>query len=74
MMLLVSGSLIQEADLLRELDLLGMEKKRKFEGDDLSAIEKQRIEQVLLEEKYNYSRAAKRLGISRTTLWRRSRP
>ncbi|SHK56965.1 Transcriptional regulator containing PAS, AAA-type ATPase, and DNA-binding Fis domains [Selenomonas ruminantium] len=31
------------------------------------------MQQVLAEEKYNYSRAAARLGIHRTTLWRRLR-
>lgn len=39
----------------------------------LEALAKQKIEQILLEEKYNYSQAAKRLGISRTTLWRKIR-
>ncbi|HWR40174.1 MAG TPA: sigma 54-interacting transcriptional regulator [Patescibacteria group bacterium] len=31
------------------------------------------IQKLLLEEKYNYTRTAKRLGISRTTLWRKLR-
>lgn len=38
---------------------------------ELSVIEKQIIQQVLLEEENNKSAAAARLGISRTTLWRK---
>lgn len=38
---------------------------------NLEKVEKDTIEQVLAEEGFNYTRAAKRLGISRTTLWRR---
>ncbi|HWR28520.1 MAG TPA: sigma 54-interacting transcriptional regulator [Negativicutes bacterium] len=37
----------------------------------LEEIEKQTITQMLREEQGNYTRAAKRLGIGRTTLWRR---
>ena len=35
--------------------------------------ERKKIEQILFEEKYNYTQAARRLGISRTTLWRKLR-
>ena len=40
-------------------------------GVRLEEIERQTIEQALREEGGNYSRAAKRLGINRTTLWRK---
>lgn len=39
----------------------------------LERVEKETIEQILEEEDFNYTRAAKRLGISRTTLWRKMR-
>lgn len=35
--------------------------------------EQSNLEQILFEEKYNYTQAARRLGISRTTLWRKLR-
>lgn len=37
----------------------------------LAMLEKQMLERVLAEEKFNYSRTAERLGIHRTTLWRK---
>lgn len=37
----------------------------------LREIEQQIIEQVLAEEQFHYGRAAKRLGLNRSTLWRR---
>ncbi|WP_371378033.1 sigma 54-interacting transcriptional regulator [Sporomusa aerivorans] len=37
----------------------------------LEDVKQDMIEQILREEDFNYTRAAKRLGISRTTLWRR---
>lgn len=40
-------------------------------GVRLEEIERQTIEQALREEGGNYTRAAKRLGINRTTLWRK---
>ncbi|MBP2659663.1 MAG: hypothetical protein H6Q69_2695 [Firmicutes bacterium] len=40
-------------------------------GNDLKDIERQRIEQILREENFSYARTAKRLGINRTTLWRK---
>lgn len=40
-------------------------------NSDLAAMERMAIEQVLAEENYNYTRAAARLGINRTTLWRK---
>lgn len=42
-------------------------------GVRLEDVERRTIEQVLWEEAGNYSRAAKRLGINRTTLWRKLR-
>ncbi|KYZ75085.1 Fis family transcriptional regulator [Anaerosporomusa subterranea] len=42
-------------------------------GDTLQTQEMASIRRVLREEQYNYSRAATRLGINRTTLWRKLR-
>lgn len=39
--------------------------------DNLAALERETLRRVLEEENFNYSRAAARLGIHRTTLWRR---
>jgi transcriptional regulator with PAS, ATPase and Fis domain len=41
------------------------------EYGNLEDMEKETIEQILREEKFNYTRAASRLGINRTTLWRK---
>lgn len=41
--------------------------------DNLTDVEMQRIVSVLAEEDYNKTKAAKRLGIDRTTLWRKLR-
>ena len=43
------------------------------EENELEELERERILQVLREENYNYTRAAKRLGIGRTTLWRKKK-
>lgn len=40
----------------------------------LEEINQDFIEFVLSEENYNYSKSAKRLGISRSTLWRKREP
>ena len=40
-------------------------------GHVLQSVEEETMYRVLQEEDYNYSRAAKRLGIHRTTLWRK---
>ena len=40
-------------------------------ASDLKAVENETMQRVLAEEDYNYTRAAKRLGIHRTTLWRK---
>lgn len=39
--------------------------------DSLRRLERETIERVLQEENFNYSRAALRLGVNRTTLWRK---
>lgn len=41
------------------------------DGHVLRSVEEETMYRVLQEEDYNYSRAAKRLGIHRTTLWRK---
>jgi len=71
--LIAKGPVIEEVDVRQELmdyQHLAIEEK---DNDSLGDIEKKKIEQILLEEKYNYTQAAKRLGISRTTLWRKVR-
>ena len=42
-----------------------------YKEKNLEEIERELLEQVLAEENYNYSKTAKRLGIHRTTLWRK---
>jgi len=42
-----------------------------IEYGNLEKMERETIEQILQEEQFNIMRTAKRLGISRTTLWRR---
>ncbi|MBP1765766.1 MAG: sensor protein [Firmicutes bacterium] len=42
-----------------------------IEYGNLGKMERETIEQILQEEQFNIMRTAKRLGISRTTLWRR---
>ncbi|WP_425058926.1 Anaerobic nitric oxide reductase transcription regulator NorR [Sporomusa carbonis] len=71
--LLVRESMIEAEDVRQELAgcefLADSESGRT--SDSLDVWEKQKIDEILLEEKYNYTRAAKRLGVSRTTLWRK---
>ena len=71
--LLVKKQIIDEKDIGRELcDERFLLKTEPVKiGDNLNLWERQKIEQILLEERYNYTRAAKRLGVSRTTLWRK---
>jgi len=68
--LLAKTGTVDEGDFQREFG----DSKSGLGGsaDRLVDLERQKIEQILLEEKYNYSRAAKRLGLSRTTLWRKT--
>jgi len=71
--LLAKGPLIEESDLWQDLPAGGTLIKSELKCDRLEVMEKQKIEQILLDEKFNYTKAAKRLGVSRTTLWRRIR-
>ncbi len=71
--LIAKGPLIEEADVRQELMDYQHLAKKKSEGDSLEEMERKKIKQILLDEKYNYTKAAKRLGISRTTLWRKVR-
>ncbi|HWR45099.1 sigma 54-interacting transcriptional regulator [Sporomusa sp.] len=71
--LLTDGPVIEETMVRRELASCG-HVTNDFAGKDTpGALEKNKIEQILFEEKYNYTQAAKRMGISRTTLWRKLR-
>ena len=68
LMLLADGTEITAADVRRaeeddREELSGTQPHTEEEGDVL--------QRILAEEHYNLSRAAKRLGIHRTTLWRR---
>jgi transcriptional regulator with PAS, ATPase and Fis domain len=73
-MLLSGGPVIEEYDVKEafsgETTLQGA---AEFDPltDNLADIEQKTLERVLREEGYNYSRAAGRLGIHRTTLWRK---
>ncbi len=49
----------------------GTNKMDRIEHGNLEKMERETIEQILQEEQFNIMRTAKRLGISRTTLWRR---
>ena len=74
--LLAKGLIIDEMDVRQELASWthSNDKKSSREMIDATEItEKQKIERILLEEKYNYTQTAKRIGISRTTLWRKLR-
>ncbi|MDR3565177.1 MAG: sigma 54-interacting transcriptional regulator [Negativicutes bacterium] len=69
--LLAAGPMIEEADISRELVIADKPSEQESGGDQLRVLERKQIEQVLLEEKYNYTKTAQRLGINRTTLWRK---
>jgi PAS domain S-box-containing protein len=71
--LLATGPSIQESDVRQELTSGGRVIDNKPHIDVLELSEKQKIERILHEEKYNYTQAAKKIGISRTTLWRKLR-
>ena len=75
-MLLSNGSTITRQDIIEAYDekgeSAGDKPKDKNEGkDSLMMVEHDTLMRVLAEEEYNYSRAATRLGIHRTTLWRK---
>ncbi len=71
--LLSAGPLIIVADVMQELAI----PEHKHKDEYLSSLktsedlEKEKIGLMLEEEKYNHTRVAKRLGISRSTLWRK---
>jgi DNA-binding NtrC family response regulator len=48
--------------------------RRRRGGQELATLSRQDIERILSESGGNHSIAARRLGISRTTLWRKLRP
>lgn len=85
-MLLTEGPVITKKDIIvayeddKEEILLGKSEKSKNKKElietevaskNLAQMEHDLLEKVLAEENYNYSKAAKRLGIHRTTLWRK---
>lgn len=76
-MLLSDGPVITKQDIVEARDEVnidieqGIDEERDFSTDNLGRMEKDTLLRVLNEEKFNYSRAATRLGIHRTTLWRK---
>ena len=80
-MLLSDGPILVERDIVEAYDEEGesateviSEQGLLAKGevlDSLAMVEQATLLRVLLEEDYNYSRAATRLGIHRTTLWRK---
>lgn len=73
-MLLSAGPVITRQDVIEaydEDDVPGSLQSSGAATDRLAVIEEQTLQRVLEEENFNYSRAAKRLGIHRTTLWRK---
>ncbi|MFC4768071.1 PrpR N-terminal domain-containing protein [Effusibacillus consociatus] len=58
-------------DLFKERIILPAGTGLDISGKTLVQLEKEIITQVLIEEEYNQSKAAKRLGINRSTLWRK---
>lgn len=75
-MLLANGACIDKQAVLLALEDDGEEGnmvESLSSADSLETLATEKMQQVLAEEGYNYSRAAKRLGIHRTTLWRKLR-
>lgn len=75
-MLLANGACIDKQAVLLALEDDGEEGiivEPLSSADSLETLATEKMQQVLAEEGYNYSRAAKRLGIHRTTLWRKLR-
>ena len=75
-MLLSSGPIISKQDMIEAYDeegeSVGEGSREKGEmKDSLALVEHEILLRVLREEEYNYNRAATRLGIHRTTLWRK---
>jgi PAS domain S-box-containing protein len=78
-MLLSSGPIISKQDIIEAYDEEGEAtgkriKEKNKTKDSLAMVEHATLLRVLTEEEYNYSRAAARLGIHRTTLWRKLNP
>lgn len=73
-LLLSKGPVVQDEDVQAALYLQAepeLPSGLEVGAGALLDVEKATIERVLNEEKFNYSRAATRLGINRTTLWRK---
>lgn len=75
-MLLSNGPMITKRNIVEaygeEGESLGERLREKSKvQDSLARVEQETLLRVLHEEEYNYSRAAARLGIHRTTLWRK---
>lgn len=68
--LISDNSYLEEEDINEAL-LYDWEKKEINLSGTLSEIETRIIEEVLEQENFNHSQTAKRLGINRTTLWRK---
>jgi len=71
--LMAKGPIIEESDVCQELMNDQELKLERSSSNNLKFLEREKIEQILKEEKYNYTQAAIKLGISRTTLWRKIR-
>lgn len=71
--LLARGPVITEEDIQEALppNHLPPDGHAAPAGGSLADIENSAIERVLAEERFNYTRAAARLGINRSTLWRK---
>ena len=69
--LLSTGTMIEESDVRQELSGAAPQHERAPLAKTAEEMEKQKIMQLLEEEKYNHTRVAKKMGISRSTLWRK---
>ena len=78
-MLLTDGSVITRQSLMATIEAAenpvhiqtAEPESEKNEKPTLAELEEETLQRVLEEENFNYSRTAARLGIHRTTLWRR---
>ncbi|MDU2064940.1 MAG: sigma 54-interacting transcriptional regulator [Sporomusaceae bacterium] len=76
-MLLAEGSIISQTDVAEAYkderdDLAGKQRESSgITGDNLAVLEEDTLLRVLMEENYNVKRTAARLGIHRSTLWRK---
>jgi PAS domain S-box-containing protein len=69
--LLSAGPLIGEGDVRQELAGLGISEAEQIADGNAEETEKEKIIRLLKEEKFNHTKTARRLGISRSTLWRK---